>query len=293
MKILITGSQGRIGRWLVRTLLEAGHTLRTLDTAAQARGNDWEHIPGDVRNLSLVRSAVQGMDAVVHMAAILAETRGYEDLMYSVNIQGTWNILMACVEAGVSRLVNFSSVQALGHSNPHHTGIYLPLDDSVPRQPAIPYQITKHVGEEMCQAFVLMHGLTSVSLRPTYVYDPNESDHGWWRHLPEDVLASTSTKDYWAFVDVRDVCQAVVLGLAAPVTGHQAFLLTSDYTRAKIPTQELVAKYYPKFAWPKVTPEEYLKENPYRSLIDCSQAKQVLGWQPAYSQRETFLAKRE
>ena len=80
-----------------------------------------------------------------------------------------------------------------------------------------------------------------------------------------------------------------MLSLTAPLTGHQAFLLASDYTLARMPTLEPVNKYYPRFPWPKVQPEDYVKDNPYRSLIDCSLAKKVLGWQPNYSQREEIL----
>ncbi len=288
MKILVTGSQGAIGRRLVKVLQKAGHTLRTLDRAAASPESEWEHLPGDVRDISLVRRAAQGMDAVVHLAALLTDSPG-EDLLYTVNIQGTWNVLMACVEAGVPRLVNFSSIQALGHSAPKHTGLYLPFDDQIPRQPAFPYQISKHVGEEMCTAFAVQRGLVVVSLRPTYVFQPDQERDRWWLRLPEEILARSATQDYWSFVDVRDVCQAVVLALAAPVTGHQAFLLTSDFTWARLPTAELAAKYYPHFAWPRVSLAEWVKDNPYRSLVDCTQAKAVLGWQPVWSRREVIL----
>ena len=189
MNILVTGSQGGVGRWLVKALLEAGHTIRTLDLAAQAKENPWEHLPGDVRDLSLVRRAVQGMDAVVHLAAIMQDVPGREDFMFSVNIQGAWNILVACVEAGAPRLINFSSLQALGHSNPRHTGLYLPLDDHAPKQPATTYQISKHVGEEMCQAYAVQHGLVIASLRPTFIYQPNLERDEWRRRLPEEVIA--------------------------------------------------------------------------------------------------------
>ena len=209
--------------------------------------------------------------------------------MFSVNIQGTWNVLIACAESGVPRLINFSSLQALGHWSPHHTALYLPMDEGIPKQPVTTYQISKHVVEEMCQAYASQHGLVIVNLRPTYVYQTDQDEHQRWNHLPEEILAQSATKDFWSFVDVRDVCQAALLSLTAPLTGHQAFLLTSDYTLARLPTLELVKKYYTRFHWPKVQPEDYVKDNPYRSLVDCSLAKKMLGWQPIYSQREEIL----
>jgi len=289
MKVLLTGSQGGVGRWLAKALLEAGHTIRTVDRSAQARGNEWEHLPGDVRDLSLIRRAVVGMDAVIHAAALMRLDPGMEDTMYSINIQGVWNVLIACTEAGVPRVVNFSSLQALGHSNPRHTALSFPLDDDTPKQPAIPYQITKHVGEEMCQAYAVEHGLTIASLRPTYIFQPFNEEHRQERSMPEEILAKYATKDYWSFVDVRDVCAAALICLSAPLQGHRAFLLSSDFTYSRRTTIDLAAKYYPHFRWCKVTAEEYTRDNPYRSLLDCQRAKDVLGWQPVFSQREEIL----
>jgi UDP-glucose 4-epimerase len=176
MKILVTGGQGGIGRSVVKKLIDNGHTIRSFDRAARSNEFTWEHIPGDIRDITQVRKLVDGIDVVIHMAAILTDTPTDQELIYSVNIQGTWNILMACMEAGVSRLINFSSIQALGHSNSAHTAIYFPIDDQVPRQPASPYQISKHVGEEMCQAFTVQsdgsfhHEMTIISLRPTFCF---------------------------------------------------------------------------------------------------------------------------
>ncbi len=292
MKILITGGLGGIGRPTVQALLEAGHSVRTLDRGAQAPGCAWEHLPGDIRDVALVRRALQGMDAVVHMAAILGHGPSDADVMFSVNVMGTWNVLMACAEVGIQRMVNFSSLQALGHSSPYHTALYLPLDDWVPRQPASTYQITKHVIEEMCTAYSTAHNMTIASLRPTYVYQSNPSSDrwdGWRRRATDEMIAPSATKDYWSFVHVLDVVDAVKLALEAPIKGHEAFLLASDHTYARTPTPELAKKYYPTFPWPHGSPEDYTKEDPHRGLIDCRKAKQVLGWQPARSTREAIL----
>lgn len=301
MKILVTGSQGSIGRLLVKTLLGAGHTIRSFDQVAREKNATWDHLPGDIRNIEHVRRAVEGMDVVIHLAAILTDTTADQERIYSVNIQGTWNILMACVEAGVTRLINFSSIQALGHSNSAHTAIYFPLNDQVPKQPASPYQISKHVAEEICQGFIAQsegtfhHDLSIVTLRPTFVfnpenYKPDTNPHRIWNQLSDEALTQFGKKDYWSFVHVQDVCQAACLALTAPIVGHQAFLLTSDYTWAKAPTIELVNRYYPHFRWKNTTPEDYFKDNTFRSLIDCSNARRALGWHPEFSQREAILS---
>ena len=134
MRILVTGSSGGIGKWMVKRLLQAGHTVRSLDVHAQPPGGN-EHLPGDVRDLAFVRRAMQGMEAVIHLAALPYDMPGQEEMVLDVNLRGTWNILLACGEVGVSRVVYFSSINALGQSEPGHSELYLPLDDEIPTPP--------------------------------------------------------------------------------------------------------------------------------------------------------------
>jgi UDP-glucose 4-epimerase len=284
MKILVTGSTGGIGTWVVRQLLEEGHTLRTLDIPAQARGVDCEHFPGDIRDLPLVRRAVQGMDAVIHLAAIPYDMDRQEELVLDTNIHGTWNVLLASHEAGVQRVVNFSSINALGQAEPNHPGLYLPLDDAIPHYTLHNYYLSKFFSEELCFSFAARGGLTAVSLRPTLVTNPGPPRFPWFRNMPQEFKIRSGINDFFSYVDVRDVAQAVSLGLIAPVAQHQAFLLTADDNRMHIPSAELVDTYYPHLTWPAISREEYLARGEFVSLVNCDPAKKVLGWQPKYSQ---------
>ena len=284
MKVLVTGSTGGIGKFVVQRLLKAGHTLRTLDIPAQPDCTDYEHIAGDVRNLPLVRRAVQGMEAVVHLAAIPYDMDRQDELILDTNIHGTFNILLAAQEAGLQRVVNFSSINALGQADPNHPSLYLPLDDDVPPYTIRNYPLSKRVGEEMCFAFAARGGFTAVSLRPTLVTHPGPPRFPWFRNMPEEFKIRSALGDFWSYVDVRDVAEAALLSLTAQVNIHQAFLLTSDETRMRIPSVEVVEKYYPNLPWPKISKEEYLSRGEYVSLVNCDAAKQVLGWQPQYSQ---------
>jgi UDP-glucose 4-epimerase len=284
MKILVTGSTGGIGRFVVQRLLEAGHTIRSLDITAQPENKDYEHIPGDIRSLPLVRQAVQGMEAVVHLAAIPYDVERQDELILDTNIHGTWNVLLASQEAGVKRVVNFSSINALGQAEPKHPGLYLPLDDNVPSYVIRNYPTSKHVGEELCYSFAARGMFSAVSLRPTLVTYPGPSRFPWFRMMPEEFKIRSGIGDFFSYVDVRDVAEAALLSLTAEVNIHQAFLLTADDNRLHIPSTELVEKYYPNLLWPKVSKEDYLAQGEFISLVDCSNAKQVLGWQPKISQ---------
>ena len=214
MNILVTGSSGLIGSYIVKRFIEVGHTLRTLDRLAQPRGQDWEHLPGDIRDLALVRRAAQGMDAIVHLAAIPNDFSGLPEDVLDTNIHGTWNVLLAAFEVGIKRVVYFSSINALGHAEPTHPAMYLPIDDDVPHHPAHPYFLSKHIGEELCQSYVTLSGGTAISLRPTYVMRPSgEETDPWWNFVPVEQRLEMMKDDYWTFVDVRDVAEAALLSL--------------------------------------------------------------------------------
>jgi UDP-glucose 4-epimerase len=284
MNVFVTGSTGGIGTWVVKKLVEDGHTVRSLDIPAQPVNKDYEHFTGDIRNLTLVRQLMQGMDAVVHLAAIPYDVEGQDELILDTNIHGTWNILMAAHEAGVQRVVSFSSINALGQADPKHPSLYLPLDDEVPHFTVRNYPLSKHIGEEMCFAFAARGGFTAVSLRPTLVTYPGPSRFNWWDTMPQEMKIHWAIGDFFSYVDGRDVAAAAALSLTAKIDVHQAFLLAADESRFRIPTAELVEKYYPNLPWPKVSKEEYLARGEYIGLLDCHAAKEVLGWQPKYSQ---------
>jgi nucleoside-diphosphate-sugar epimerase len=284
MKILVTGSTGHIGRWVVDRLVEEGHELCTMDIPAQPARDHVEHVAGDVRDMPLVRRSIQGMDAVVHLAAIPYDVDRQDELILDTNVHGTYNVLLAAQEAGVKRIVNFSSINALGQAEPAHPGLYLPLDDDVPHFNVRNYSLTKHIGEEMCAAFAARGVFSVVSLRPSQVTNPGPARFPWFRNMPEEFRIRMATNDFWSYVDVRDVAEAVALGLIANVQGHVACLLTADESRMRIPTAEVVEKYYPNLPWPKISKEEYLSRGEFVSLVDCGLAKRVLGWQPKYSQ---------
>src|SRR5579883_1740573 len=148
-RVLVTGSHGHIGRVLVQRLLDLNYEVRTFDSVAKSRSQVTEHLPGDLRDLNLVRRATEEIDAVVHLGAISNDSRGIAPDIMQINVIGTWNVLQASVEAGVSRLVNFSSVNALGNFMGYRKADHLPIDDAYPRHPQSTYQLSKHLGEDI------------------------------------------------------------------------------------------------------------------------------------------------
>ena len=270
MRILVTGSSGGIGKVTCGRLEGLGHEVRPFDI----QRND------DLRDFQQVREAVKGCDAIVHAGAIPGDSDGKEEAVLASNAQGTWNILLAAVEHQIPKVIHFSSIQALGIVGGHHLPLYLPVDDAYPRHPRTPYQIGKHLGEETCKAFSERWGITTISLRPMLVaHAPNYAD---WK----DVQASEGMKHVlWAYTDVEDLVDVVVLGLESSLKGHHAFLVASEDTTMNETTLELVRQHWADIPQ-RISLEDWTVTNPHRSLIDCSGLKEKLGWSPKRQWRD-------
>ena len=281
MNILVTGSEGGIGRYLLPTLRSAGFEPRTFDVVP-GEEHQYEHVIGDTRNLDAVTEAVKGIDAVVHMGGIAGDSEGQETEVFSVNVLGTWNVLWASQNAGVKRVVYLSSINALGQVGGYGQPSYLPVDDTFPHQPQTPYQLSKHLSEEMCRSFHLHYALSVICLRPVLVTNPDH--YSRWQSLSNQERVALGQKDYWAYVDVRDVCHAVVLGLNAKQVANDSFLLSAHNTMAGAPTSELVKRFYPNTPWE--SSEEVISKRPDYALINCNRAKTILDWQPSFTWNE-------
>ena len=267
MKILVTGSAGRIGKVVTMLLESHGHMVRPFDKEQ-----------GDLRDIEAVTAAVEGMDAVAHLGAIPWAFPGKDYEVMSVNVQGTTNVLLACVQHGVKRIVAYSSVNAFGTFGMDRKVVYLPGDDDYPQGSYNLYQLSKHLNEETCRYFSAHYDMTVLCPRPVFVSSAQnyEKWHSGDGHLP----------DLISYVDVNDVAEATYLALTKPeLSGFHAFLLAADDTTSATPTAELVTKLLPDISW-RTPQDDWLAENPYRALIDCRVAKELLGWQPKVSWRD-------
>jgi len=282
MRLLVTGSNGFIGQELVKRLLAEGHMLRTFDRTASS-ATEWEHVAGDLRDVYTVRRLVQGVDAVVHLGAMSSDRRNAADEVLAVNVQGTWNVLQACAEAGVGRVIYFSSINALGCVGGHRPPEYLQIDDFHPRHPMTPYQLSKHLAEEVCRSYSERYGIVTICFRPAFVLN-TARPVPWWRRFSAETRAEWGKDELWAYVDLQDVCDAVLLALQVKGIQHDAFLLSAKDTSLDIPTAELVQKYWSHLPW-RGDLAAYVADNPYRALIDTSEAAQALGWEAKRSWR--------
>ena len=172
---LVTGGAGFIGSHLVEELLAKGHHVLVLDNFSSGRqerlepfAGGIEIVEGDLRNRRTVREAVDGVDFVLHQAAVPSVPQSVEDPVTTndVNVGGTLNLLEAARDAGVKRLVNASSCSVYGD-----TETVPNTEDMVPK-PISPYAVSKLTGEFYCRVFSQLYGLETVSLRYFNAFGP-------------------------------------------------------------------------------------------------------------------------
>lgn len=180
MNVLVTGATGRIGSHVLRLLLADGHTVRALiepgdDRRPRIEGPSVTLVQGSLGDETAMREAVDGVDAVIHLAAALTTHGHADDAFFDGNVVGTYRLLAAIRDYGLpmQRFVYISSDAVYwegGKTAPH----YLPIDEEHPRHPGTAYGVSKYAAEEISYTFSRMHGLPVTIVRPTATADAAE-----------------------------------------------------------------------------------------------------------------------
>jgi len=173
---LVTGGAGFIGSHLSEELVRRGHQVRVVDSLITGKRQNLAHVPGvdflegDLADLSVATRAVEGMDYVLHQAAIPSVPRSVNDPITSnsANITGSLNILVAARDAGVKRLVYAGSSSAYGNTPT------LPKREDMPPKPLSPYALQKLVAEQYAQMFTQLYGFETVTIRYFNVFGPRQ-----------------------------------------------------------------------------------------------------------------------
>ena len=177
---LVTGGAGFIGSHLVRRLLSEGGRVRVVDnlvTGKRARLQDLESalefLPGDLADPEVCNRAVQGVDYVLHQAAVPSVQRSVQDPIATnrANITATLNLLESCRAQGVRRLVYAASSSAYGNTK------VLPKQEDMVSNPLSPYALQKYVGERYCQLYNQLYDFETVCLRYFNVFGPAQDPY--------------------------------------------------------------------------------------------------------------------
>ena len=156
--------------------MRRGHSVRVVDSLITGKRRNLEHIPGveflegDLADAGVAERAVQGMDYVLHQAAIPSVPRSVKDPITSnrANIDASLNVLVAARDAGVKRLVYAGSSSAYGDTPT------LPKREDMPTSPLSPYALQKLVAEQYCQMFTRLYGFETVTIRYFNVFGPRQ-----------------------------------------------------------------------------------------------------------------------
>src|SRR5258706_5837117 len=173
---LVSGGAGFIGSHLAEELVRRGETVRVVDNLSTGKRQNIAHVPslefieGDLADLDVARRAVNGIDYVLHQAAIPSVPRSVQDPITSnrANIDASVNILVAARDARVRRVVYAGSSSAYGNTPT------LPKIETMATAPLSPYALQKLVAEQYCQMFTQLYGLETVTTRYFNVFGPRQ-----------------------------------------------------------------------------------------------------------------------
>ena len=167
MKILVTGATGNVGRAAVALLVQKGHTITVVGRRAGLVVDGATYAACDITDYPELARHARGCDAIVHLAAYPNPTLATPEELFRVNCQGTFNVYQAAVEAGIRRVVNASSINALGlgfGARPSRIQ-YVPVDEDHPTYTSDTYSFSKNVVESIGAYFDRREGISGVSMR--------------------------------------------------------------------------------------------------------------------------------
>lgn len=234
-RVLVIGGAGFIGSHVVASLLSTDvREVIVYDNLTRGKMSNLKEsltdsrfriFPdgGDIRDIDVLNRAMNGVDGVIHLAAMwLLHCKDYPRTAFEVNIAGTFNVLEACVQNGVKRLVYSSSASVYGDA------AEVPMTENHPFNNRNFYGATKIAGEAMCRAFHDRNGLSYVGLRYMNVYGPHQDQTAAYTGVipimlnkidaNETPVVNGDGSQTYDFVTARDAARCNVLALQAEAT---------------------------------------------------------------------------
>lgn len=236
--VFITGGNGLIGSYTTKLLLERGHTVRLLHRPESRL--DWlsevadqiQWVEGDVLDATLLTDVIKPGDWVIHAAAIVSFTPGEHEKMFKVNVEGTANVVNACLQKNVRKLCFVSSVAALGRTKQNHL-----ITENTPWEESeanTAYAHSKYLAElEVWRG--IAEGLPAVIVNPSVVLgaaDWERSSTQLFRYAwGEPLFYPAGTVNY---VDVRDVAEAIYLLINSNIISEKFILNAGNITHREL-----------------------------------------------------------
>ncbi|GAA0334557.1 NAD(P)-dependent oxidoreductase [Sphingomonas oligophenolica] len=286
--VVVTGGSGKVGRAVIRDLLDRGYRVMNVDVAPPPEplchfmkadltdfGQAVEAITMAAGTVDRRRTPLGTTTGVIHMAGIPTSSIAPDTVTFQNNIMSTYNIFSAATRAGISRVVWASSETIYGVPMTRATPAYVPIDEDHPQVPETGYALAKMLCETMAEEMHRWNPHTSfMGLRISHVFDPAE-----YGTIP-DYWGNQSLKkwDLWGWVDSRDAAQACRLALESDLTGAQVFTIAAADTAMREPNRTLLAD-----AFPDTPIKDGLGD--FETLIGIEKARRMLGYAPQHTWR--------
>jgi nucleoside-diphosphate-sugar epimerase len=279
--VAVTGSSGKLGRHVVRHLQEHGYRVVALDRVPDPQSAAAVSVRVDLTDHGQVLEALtavddrhDGVDAVVHLAAIPAPGLTTNAATFSNNITATYNVFAAARTTGIHNVVWASSETVLGLPFDVPPP-YIPVDEQYPVRPESTYSLVKSLEEEMARHFCRwVPDMKMIGLRFSNVMDPED----YARFPAFDADPQARKWNLWAYIDGRDGAQAVRRALEYDATGVDVFVIANADTVMSRRSADLAAEVYPGV---QVTKE--LGE--HETMLSIDKARRVLGYEPQFTWR--------
>jgi len=277
--IVVTGAVGGVGSWTVEGLAADGHRVVAIDRERPDGGREnVDFYAADLTDQGETWELIMDADPdyVVHFAAIPDPTGDPGRVVFENNVTSTYNVLDAAGRVGAD-VVWASSESAYGFPFAAELPLpeRLPITEEHPLEPEDPYGTSKVAGEEVAKAIARRDGIRVASLRLSWVQYPGRyhagGDPGVERGTP-------MTGNYWTYIDVRDVVEAVRAAMDADFEGEEAFNVHADENATGTDTVELFERAFGDVPEPCDVEGE---ECPFST----AKAKEMLGWEPAHDWR--------
>jgi UDP-glucose 4-epimerase len=288
--ILVTGGAGFIGSNLVDRLSPESRVI-VLDNLSSGSLSNLEKsrgritlVKGDIRDKGLLKDLVAEVEFVFHLAANVGNVKSIEDPSFDmeVNVKGTLNLLEACLNSRVKRLVFSSSGAIFGEAK------YLPVDEDHPLNPESPYGTSKLAAEKYCYAFHKVHSLPITALRYFNAYGPRQGTSGYanviaifFQRIREGKPLTTygdgeQTRD---FVYVGDIVQANILAAISPKAVGEIFNIGTGQAASVNQLISIISELSGREqAVVRAAPRAGEVKH---SLANIDKARRLLGYEPA------------
>jgi NAD dependent epimerase/dehydratase len=298
-KVLVTGADGFIGSHLVEHLVEQGADVRAfvfynsfnswgwLDEADERIKRSIDVFAGDIRDPHGVRSAMQGCDVVMHLAALIAIPYSYHspDTYIDTNVKGTLNVVQAARDLGVRRVVHTSTSEVYG------TARFVPITEQHPLQGQSPYSASKIGADQIAMSFHLSFGTPVAVIRPFNTYGPRQSARAVIPTIITQIATGSRTVRLGAthptrdFNHVRDTVRGFVAIAEADAALGQVINVGSNYEISIGDTARLIADLMKRDV-EFVSDDARLRpasSEVERLWADNQRARELAGWTPDYA----------